>query len=186
MVYWGSRCIFHTVCWGVVGFEWGTTSVNFWIIYVCFIPRILPVFSVAPKYQHRFFVSVKNIFWKTKLKSSKKSLRVKSWNGFVGQILIELETSSIWCFPQSRLWCSIGDNFSKHTLYFLSWSIPYSPSPFCGHVMFYVCMMTSSNGNIFRVTGPLCGKTPVTGDFPSQRPVTRSFDVFFDLRLNKR
>ena len=27
--------------------------------------------------------------------------------------------------------------------------------------------------------------SPVTGVFPSQRPVTRSFDVFFDLRLNK-
>ena len=27
---------------------------------------------------------------------------------------------------------------------------------------------------------------PVTGEFSSQRPVTRSFDVFFDLRLNKR
>ena len=26
--------------------------------------------------------------------------------------------------------------------------------------------------------------TMVTGEFPSQRPVTRSFDVFFDLRLN--
>ena len=30
------------------------------------------------------------------------------------------------------------------------------------------------------------GNSPVTGEFPSQRPVTRSFDVFFDLRLNKR
>ena len=31
----------------------------------------------------------------------------------------------------------------------------------------------------------LCvGNSPVTGDFPTQRPVTRSFDVFFDLRLN--
>ena len=28
--------------------------------------------------------------------------------------------------------------------------------------------------------------SPVTGEFPSQRAVTRSFDVFFDLRLNKR
>ena len=27
------------------------------------------------------------------------------------------------------------------------------------------------------------GNSPVTGEFPSQRPVTRSFDVFFDLRL---
>ena len=47
-------------------------------------------------------------------------------------------------------------------------------------------MMTSSNGNIFRVTGPLCGESLVSGEFPSQRPVTRSFDVFFDLRPNKR
>ena len=30
------------------------------------------------------------------------------------------------------------------------------------------------------------GNSSVTGEFPSQRPVTRSFDVFFDLRLNKQ
>ena len=47
-------------------------------------------------------------------------------------------------------------------------------------------MMTSSNGNIFCVTGPLCGESIGPGEFPAQRPVTRSFDVFFDLRLNKR
>ena len=47
-------------------------------------------------------------------------------------------------------------------------------------------MMTSSNGNIFRVTGPLCGEFTGPGEFPTQRPVTRSFDVLFDLRLNKR
>ena len=47
-------------------------------------------------------------------------------------------------------------------------------------------MMTSSNGNIFRVTGPLCGVFTGPGEFPAQRPVTRSFDVFFHLRLNKR
>ena len=45
-------------------------------------------------------------------------------------------------------------------------------------------MKTSSNGNIFRVT--CAGNSPVTGEFPAQRPVTRSFDVFFDLRPNKR
>ena len=33
----------------------------------------------------------------------------------------------------------------------------------------------------------LCeGNSPVTGEFPAQRPVTRSFDVSFDLRPNKR
>ena len=30
------------------------------------------------------------------------------------------------------------------------------------------------------------GKSPVPGEFNAQRPVTRSFDVVFDLRLNKR
>ena len=30
------------------------------------------------------------------------------------------------------------------------------------------------------------GNSPVTGEFPTQKPVTQSFDVFFDLRLNKR
>ena len=46
-------------------------------------------------------------------------------------------------------------------------------------------IMMSSNGNIFRVTDPLCGS--FTGHrFPAQRPVTRRFDVFFDLRLNER
>ena len=38
-------------------------------------------------------------------------------------------------------------------------------------------MLTSSNGNIFRVTGPLCGEFTGPGEFPAQRPVTRSFDV---------
>ena len=47
-------------------------------------------------------------------------------------------------------------------------------------------MMTSSNGNIFRVTGPLCGEFTGPGEFPTQRPVTQSFGVFFGLCLNKR
>ena len=33
----------------------------------------------------------------------------------------------------------------------------------------------------------LCaGNSPVTGEFPTQRPVTRSFNVFFDMHLNKQ
>ena len=30
------------------------------------------------------------------------------------------------------------------------------------------------------------GNSPVTGEFPTQRPVTRSFDISFDLCINKR
>ena len=44
-------------------------------------------------------------------------------------------------------------------------------------------MMTSSNGNIFRVTGHLCGE--FTG--PRWIPLTNASDAFsFDLRVNKR
>ena len=37
---------------------------------------------------------------------------------------------------------------------------------------------------IFSALLALCAGN--SGEFPAQRPVTRSFDVFFDLRLNKR
>ena len=47
-------------------------------------------------------------------------------------------------------------------------------------------MMTSSNGNIFCVIGHLCGEFSDPRWIPRQRPVAPSFDVFFDLRLNKR
>ena len=64
-------------------------------------------------------------------------------------------------------------------------------------------MMTLSNGNILRVTDPLCGEFTkdkwrgrcfhwmasswlVAGEFPSHRPVTQSFEIFCDPRLNKR
>ena len=40
---------------------------------------------------------------------------------------------------------------------------------------------------IFSALLALCAvNSPVNGEFPSQRPVTRSFDVFFHLCLNKR
>ena len=38
-------------------------------------------------------------------------------------------------------------------------------------------MMTSSNRKKSVLLAPWEGNPPVTGDFPSQRPVTRSFDV---------
>ena len=59
--------------------------------------------------------------------------------------------------------------------------------------VFPVFMLTSSNGNIFRLTCFWAGNSPVTaenppvtGEFSSHRPVTRSCHVFFALRLNKR
>ena len=40
---------------------------------------------------------------------------------------------------------------------------------------------------IFSALLAICaGNSPVSGEFPAQRPVTGCFDIFFDLRLNKR
>ena len=39
---------------------------------------------------------------------------------------------------------------------------------------------------LFRVTGPLCGEYTGHRWIPLTRPVTRNFDIFFDLRPNKR
>ena len=50
----------------------------------------------------------------------------------------------------------------------------------------FTLMMTSSNGKFFRVTGHLCGEFTGHRRIPHTNPVTRRFDVFFDLRLNKR
>ena len=78
---------------------------------------------------------------------------------------------SYWVHPAS----SYTDEMSYNTALSYCWDI----------------MLTSSNGNIFRVTYPLCEEftgnrwIPLT-KFPSQRPVTRSFEALFDLRLNKR
>ena len=52
---------------------------------------------------------------------------------------------------------------------------------YCSHPM-----MTSSNGNFFRVTGHLCGEFTGPRWIPRTKASDASFDVFFDLRLNKR
>ena len=47
-------------------------------------------------------------------------------------------------------------------------------------------MMTSSMETFSALLAICVGNSPVPGEFPTQRPVTRSFDVYFDLRPNKR
>ena len=47
-------------------------------------------------------------------------------------------------------------------------------------------MMMSSKETFSALLAICAGNSPVTGEFPTQMQVTRRFDVFFDLRLNKR
>ena len=50
----------------------------------------------------------------------------------------------------------------------------------------YIDMMTSSNGNIFRVTGHLCGEFTGLWWIPRTKASDAELWCFFDLRLNKR
>ena len=70
MLYWGSRCILHTACWGGVGCEWGTISVYFGITYICFILEYSLSFVCSPSTNIDFFIYVKNIIWSAQTKSS--------------------------------------------------------------------------------------------------------------------
>ena len=53
----------------------------------------------------------------------------------------------------------------------------HSPFPF----IFTNIMMTPSNGNVFRFTGPLWGESTGPRWFPLTRPVTRNSDVFLSV-----
>ena len=76
-------------------------------------------------------------------------------------------------FPVSYAHCFVVSGYIVVITWIMWVSHPYS-------------MMTSSNGNISALLTICAGNSPVTGEFPTQRPVARSFDVFFDLHLNKR
>ena len=67
-----------------------------------------------------------------------------------------------------------------------SWGIHVSRWPLFLWFILTVLMLTSSNENISVLLAICAGNSTVAGEFPAQRPVTRSFDVFFDLRLNKQ
>ena len=52
---------------------------------------------------------------------------------------------------------------------------------------FLLCTWWRHQMEIFSAILAICARnSPVFGEFPAQRPVTRIFDVFFDLRLNNR
>ena len=91
---------------------------------------------------------------------------IVSWNPFSGK--------------KGRTWLILGDNLAKQVVIEYSGlstrGRPRTVKPWWHHQM-----------ETFSALLALCvGNSPVTGEFPSQRPLTWSFDVFLDLRLNKR
>ena len=107
-------------------------------------------------------------------------------------------------FPQNSQWC---EALVCSLLLAWTWISCWTNGRFSGDLRRHDARMTHQYGSlligvhyvtvisswwrhqmeIFSALLVLCeGKPPVTGGFPSQRPVTQSFDVFFDQRPNKR
>ena len=96
-----------------------------------------------------------------------------------------------WCILSETTSVAVNGNLYKFWLYglWVYFSCFMTPSVVdiqTTTIINLLYMMTSSNGNIFRVTGHLCREFTGPRWIPTQRPVTQSFDVFFDLRPNKR
>ena len=107
---------------------------------------------------------------------------------------------NLWCIlnPMFVVGLSAGDTHYKHRIWYaLVWfqnlfrvypPFPSTPVLACisppGHSE---CIWWRHQMETFSALLALCaGNLPVTGEFPSQRPVTRSFGVFFDMRQIKR
>ena len=63
---------------------------------------------------------------------------------------------------------------------------PWSVGPKCTFVVMTCPWWRHQMETLSALLALCAGNSPANGEFPSQRPITRSFDVFFDLRLNKR
>ena len=71
MLYWGSWCIFHRVCWGAVGCEWGQPLFTLWLHLCAFSLEYFRPLSQGPSTNINF--NVQNSIWRTQTKSSKTS-----------------------------------------------------------------------------------------------------------------
>ena len=94
---------------------------------------------------------------------------------FTRKLYVWRRSTSVLCLLTQVIW--------ELTMSLISWDHFMWPEMTDTKETVFMCSsikMTSSNGYSFRVTGHLCG------EFPAQRPVTRRFDIFFDMCLNKR
>ena len=81
-------------------------------------------------------------------------------------------------FIRVHCWVSIDVQVSRFDM---QWEVSYSEP-----ASLHQCSWWRHQIQTFSALLAICaGNSPVPGEFPAQRPVARSFDVFFDLRLNK-
>ena len=68
----------------------------------------------------------------------------------------------------------------------LSWTNLKCTTTLCSKEMHYGAWWRHQMETLSALLAVCAGNSTVTGEFPANMPATRSFDVFFDLRLHKR
>ena len=102
-----------------------------------------------------------------------KTLQKKVTNHYTSKAMIILQFLSTHPQPTGRFFLHYDDDSDDKVGIMTSLGVQW---PWWRHQM-----------ETFSALLAICaGNSPVPGEFPTQRPVTRSFDVFFDVRPNKR
>ena len=128
----------------------------------------------------------KSIFRPTSKKSKLCITGSTCWNpsttgGFLAQRASNVEKCAMtWRHDRELIQSGKTPKTAEHSDTKLTVHTPYLA------LVGWVIMLASSDGNISALLAFCEGNLPVTGEFPSQRPVTRFFAVCFTLRLNKR
>ena len=109
----------------------------------------------------------------------------EKWEKHFHIMMFSQHFSLMWPRTSSLLWIDGYTSTNTHPHY-LGFGVHrmYHNMPLRKRTLYY--MMMSTNGSIFHVTGYLCGDFTGHWWITWQRPVTRSFNVFFDLCLNKQ
>ena len=104
------------------------------------------------------------------------------------RIDIEQFNKQLRTFGIKTLRFNIPHHISTPSIQFHDGDITYSVSGNCSIVVTSIQFTWWRHQmETFSALLAICaGNSPIPGEFPTQRPVTRSFDVYFDLRPDKR
>ena len=140
------------------------------------------IFVQFSKFKYCFDHSAKSHYWgRFQKMNTNSALKTESYSFW---FYFPKTQSLFYCWPPALLaliYCR--DAVQKLHHWFCDFHLMTPPSGF----NIYSGAWWRHQMKTFAALLALCaGNSPVTGEFPAQRPVTRSFHVFFDLRLNKR
>ena len=142
----------------------------------------------TPKNQKWYSISI----WDTDMKNKKLGItlaycsRGQSGYGPTNKIRRYIVTSSliIWAYTQNDP-CEETGTFAPKPSMFVCKTL--CKCMHCWNLTPYFSTWWRHQMEPFSALLAICaGHLSVPGEFPAQRPVARGFDVFFDLRLNKR